>query len=314
MNTHVKYETFYEQLARGMDTLRNRRIVITGANHGIGLETARMCARAGAHVMLAVRSIPRGERAVRTIVDETPGASVSLQHVYLSDLDSVRACAARIQGQPIDILLNNAGVMIPPRTITPQGWELQIGCNHLGHFALTGLLLPSMQPDGRIVTVSSIASKRGKLRLDNADASKGYNPYTFYCQSKLMNYIFGVTLHHKLRGTSLRSIVCHPGVASTNLLSRGSGKESALWKRALFRLVGHDALHGAYPLLSACTNGSLRGGEMVGPDGPGGRKGLPFVDASFQSLWNERDADALWEWSQRATGVTTAFQDLVPSG
>jgi NAD(P)-dependent dehydrogenase (short-subunit alcohol dehydrogenase family) len=294
--------------------LTTKTIVITGANNGIGFEATTALAQKGAHVVMAVRSVERGEKARQVILETNPQAKLTVMKLDLSDLERVRAFAQQLTSQieRIDVLLNNAGVMIPPFQKTQQGWELQVGCNHFGHFALTGLLLPRLlqNPEARIVTVSSIASKRGKIDLDHLTGDEGYNAYRFYCQSKRMNYLFGVSLDHQLKahGSTVKSIVCHPGIASTNLMSRGSGKPTKGLLRALMGWIGHDATHGAFPLLEAVTNPSLQGGEMIGPDGSGGRRGDPFIDRSFTALWDETTASKLWAYSEQATSVSYVWR------
>lgn len=289
--------------------LKSKRIIITGASHGIGFEAADTLAAKGADLVLAVRNTGKGDKAAERIRENTPSASVTVMHLDLADLDVVRQfaadCAARFDR--LDVLINNAGVMIPPYTRTKNGFELQFGTNHLGHFALTAHLLPLLltTPLSRVVSLSSIAARRAKIRFDNLDGSKGYNPMTFYRQSKLSNLLFAMELQNRLEraGSSTISVGCHPGISVTNLLSRGSGKETGKVMKALMGIVAQPASRGALPTLYAATHPDLRGGEYIGPDGPGNTKGYPVLNNDPANLYKPDLAAKLWEVSESLTGV-----------
>jgi NAD(P)-dependent dehydrogenase (short-subunit alcohol dehydrogenase family) len=289
--------------------LNGRRILITGANHGIGFEAARALSLKGAELVLAVRNREKGENAAAKITANRPDATVEVMHLDLADLGSVRQFATAFTDRfdRLDVLINNAGVMIPPYRKTRDGFELQFGTNHLGHFALTGLLLPLLlaTPLSRIVTVSSIAARRANILFDNLDGSKGYSPMTFYRQSKFSNMLFAIELQNRLEvaGTSTISVACHPGVSVTNLLSRGSGKETGSIMKALMSIVAQPASMGALPTLYAATHPDLRGGEFIGPDGPGNTKGHPVLTNDPARLYKPDLAAKLWKVSEELTGI-----------
>lgn len=294
--------------AQHLPDLRGKRIVITGASSGLGLETALALAGKRAELVLAVRNVPKGERAVERIAAAHPQAKLRLSPIDLADLSSVRRFAEelRSEGRAIDVLINNAGVMIPPYQRTKDGFELQFGANHLGHFALTGLLLPLLLNGGRVVTLSSIAARGGRIDFGNLDGSKGYRAMRFYAQSKLANLLFAkeLQLRFERSGANAVSVACHPGISTTNLFSRGSGKETGPLYRFLLGLVGQPAPMGALPTLYAATHPSLRGGECVGPNGRGNRTGHPALDPHGDRLFDAETAKRLWEVSERLTGVS----------
>ena len=283
-------------------------IIVTGGGSGIGLEAAKVLASKGAEVILAVRNVEKGERAAASIREFSSDANVSVMHLDLGDLSLVRQFADQFKSRynRLAILINNAGVMVPPYKKTKDGFELQFGTNHLGHFTLTGLLIPLLleTPDSRIVTVSSIAARGGRINFENLDGSKRYNPMTFYRQSKFANLLFAVELQNRLRskGSKTLSIACHPGISSTNLVSRGSGRETGWLLRQMMNLVLQSAGMGALPTLFAATNPDLRGGEFIGPDGRGNHRGYPIITGEESKLFNQDIATRLWEFSEKVTG------------
>jgi NAD(P)-dependent dehydrogenase (short-subunit alcohol dehydrogenase family) len=289
--------------------LKGKRIIITGGASGIGFAAAEALALKGAEVVLAVRSAARGEKAAEKIRTLHPGADVTVIHLDLGDLASVSNFAAEFAGRfdRLDILINNAGVMVPPYKKTKDGFELQFGTNHLGHFALTAHLLPLLMrtPLSRIVTVSSIAARKARINFNNLDGSHGYNPMTFYRQSKLANLLFATELQHRLEraGSGTVSVLCHPGISVTNLLSRGSGKETGKLMKSLMSIVAQPAEKGALPTLFAATHPDLRGGEYIGPDGPRNTKGNPVMTNDVSKLFKADLSSRLWEVSESLTGV-----------
>ena len=289
--------------------LNGKRIVITGSSHGIGFEAAGILASKGAEVVLAVRNREKGEKAAAKIRPLNGSKPVTVMNLDLADLESVRKFAEEYTTRfdRLDVLINNAGVMIPPYKMTKDGFELQFGTNHLGHFALTGHLLPVVMntPLSRIVTISSIAARRAKIHFDNLDGSKGYNPMTFYRQSKLANLLFAMELQNRLEvaGSTTISVACHPGISVTNLLSRGTGRETGRVMKALMGIVAQPASMGALPTLYAATHPDLRGGEFIGPDGPGNTKGYPVLTNDAARLYKPDLAAKLWEVSEALTGV-----------
>jgi NAD(P)-dependent dehydrogenase (short-subunit alcohol dehydrogenase family) len=269
--------------AADIPSLAGKRIIITGANSGIGYHAALKLARKGAHVVLACRSPQRGEEAVARLNADSPGARAELAILDLSSLAAVRKFAEDelAQRRPLQILINNAGVMAPPKRLqTTDGFELQFGTNVLGHFALTALLMPALEqaaaesPDRpRVVTIASIAHKRGSLNFDDLQSTRSYSPMKAYQQSKLADVMFALELDRRLRAANSRvmSISAHPGVANTNLFQRG---DYSSFERSIRNLAGHaigiflnsDA-EGALPTLYAATAPSAEDGGYYGPQG-----------------------------------------------
>ena len=289
-----------------------RTAVVTGANSGLGLVTARELARAGAHVVLACRNVEKGAAALAAIGAEVPGAKLGLESLDLSSLDSVRSFAATYrQGHDgLDLLINNAGVMATPRGRTADGFELQFGTNHLGHFALTGLLIDAIEgrPDGRVVTLSSTAHKFGAIAFGNLGGDRRYFRWRAYGQSKLANLLFALELERRLRsaGSTVKSLAAHPGYAATNLQHAGPpGIDSAIMR--VTNLVAQSGEMGALPELYAATAPGLEGGTYVGPDGMGEQRGHPKPVSPNRAARNEATARRLWEVSEDLTGVRFAL-------
>lgn len=289
--------------------MQGKTIVITGANSGIGYEAATILAGRGAEIVMAVRNYEKGQKALQAIQNVHPNAKLQLMRLDLSELASIHHFAEefRQNHHRLSILINNAGVMMPPYSRTQDGFELQFGSNHLGHFALTGLLLPQLlaTPHARIVTLSSIAAYAGKIDFDNLDGSKGYRSFKFYSQSKLANMLFARELQLRLTQHQVDtiSVACHPGFTHTNLASRGSGKPVSGIFGLLSRSFGQKALMGALPTLYAATSPTIYGGEYVGPDGKGGRKGYPKLDDHIDKLYQADISQRLWTLSESLTGV-----------
>lgn len=290
-------------------SLSGKKVIITGGASGIGFAASDVLASKGSDLIIAVRNTVKGEKAAAKIRAKHPAASVAVMHLDLGDLASVRQFATEFGSRfdRLDLLINNAGVMVPPYSKTRDGFELQFGTNHLGHFALTAhlLLLLMATPLSRIVTVSSLAARRAKIHFTNLDGSNGYNPMTFYRQSKLANLLFAIELQHRLERSeaSTISVACHPGISVTNLLSRGSGKETGIIVRGLMGIVAQPAGKGALPTLYAATHPDLRGGEYIGPDGPGNTKGNPVLNNDPARLFTKELAARLWQVSEELTGV-----------
>ena len=290
-----------------------RTAVITGANSGLGLAAARALAGAGADVVLACRNTEKGEAAVASIRADVPDASLALEALDLSSLDSVRAFAERFRGghESLDLLINNAGVMAPPRRETADGFELQLGTNHLGHFALTGLLLEKLQGggDARVVTVSSTAHKMGRINFDNLQGERRYFRWNAYGQSKLANVLFALELERRLRssGSTVKSLVAHPGYASTNLQSAAPPLLDRAVMAVTNRLLGQTPEMGALPELYAATRPNLDGGLFIGPDGFEEQRGYPKVVRPVRAGRDEVTAARLWGVSEELTGVSYDF-------
>jgi NAD(P)-dependent dehydrogenase (short-subunit alcohol dehydrogenase family) len=286
-----------------------RTAVVTGANSGLGLVAARELARAGAHVVLACRNLEKGTEAARTIESAMPGASIEVSALDLGSLDAVRSFASTFGSThaALDLLINNAGVMAPPRRQTTDGFELQIGTNHLGHFALTGLLIGTMEgrDDARVVTVSSGAHRVGRIDFDDPHHERSYNRWLAYGQSKLANLLFAFELDRRLRsaGSSIRSLAAHPGYAATNLQTAAPPLLDRLAMTVTNLLVAQSADMGALPILYAATYPDLPGGTFVGPDGLAEQRGYPKPVSASRAARDEAVAARLWTVSEELTGV-----------
>ncbi len=291
-----------------------RTAVVTGANSGLGLVTACELARAGASVVLACRNLNKGERALAELRAAVPAAGARLEPLDLADLASVREFAQRLTGQleRLDLLINNAGVMAPPRRSTKDGFESQFGTNHLGHFALTGLLLELLSGASapRVVTLSSAAHRMGSIKFHDLQRQRRYNNWLAYGQSKLANLMFCFELQRRATaaGSPLRSLAAHPGYAATNLQFAGPTRFYEKAAMALAnRLYAQSAEMGALPTLYAATVHDLPGGTFVGPDGIGEGRGHPHIVTGAGRAYDEDAGRRLWEASERLTGVRYEF-------
>ena len=282
----------------GIPDLTGRTALITGANSGLGRVAARVLAGRGAHVVLAVRNRAKGEAAAETM----PG-STEVRDLDLADLSSVRDFAAEFTA-PIDLLINNAGIMIPPLFRTVDGFESQFGTNHLGHFALTNLLLPQVRE--RIVTVSSIAHRFGTIDFDDLQwRRRPYRPMAAYGQSKLANLLFVSELQRRLseRSSPVIATAAHPGMAATNLFSSSDdGSLEARVSRAFTRVVAQSEQNGARPILCAAV-ADLPGDSYIGPTGPFEIRGKPGLASRSAKSTDTEVARRLWTVSEELTGV-----------
>lgn len=281
-----------------------RTAVVTGANTGLGYETAAALAAKGARVVLAVRNLDKGKDAVRQLQQKAPEAIVELQELDLSSLASVRAAADQLTADhpTIDLLINNAGVMYTPRQETADGFEPQFGTNHLGHFALTGLLLDRVlaAPAGRVVTVSSVGHRiRAGIHFDDLQLERNYNRVVAYGQSKLANLLFTYELQRRLSAarSSTTALAAHPGGSNTEL-----GRHLPLLN-PVFRAVSQSAAMGALPTLRAATDPAAQGGQYYGPSGPFELRGYPKVVSSSRQSHDEALQRRLWTVSEELTGV-----------
>ncbi len=284
--------------------LSKKTAIVTGANSGIGYEAARMLAAKGARVIMACRNTEKGEAAAQQIHSEFPEAALEVMALDLSDLSSVRAFAADFTGRysALDMLCNNAGVMaLPERYKTSDGFEMQFGTNHLGHFALTGLLLAVLQdtPDARVVTVSSGGHRMGKVEFDNLNAERVYKRWGAYGLSKLANLLFTYELQRRLEsaGKDVIAVAAHPGYTATNLQAH-SGLFSFL-----NNFLAQKQEMGALPTLYAATALDVRGGDYIGPDGLMEQRGYPKKVKSSEASHDEEVAARLWDVSEELTGV-----------
>lgn len=291
-----------------------RTVVITGANSGIGFEAARVLVAKGAHVVLACRNAAKAAEAEAALRRETPKASVESMTLDTSRLASVRAFAEKYRATHarLDVLCNNAGVMALPPSLTEDGFDIQLATNHLGHFALTGLLLDLLKSSGpaRVVNVSSGFHRAGGDRFEAMMAGKRFNPWIVYGQTKLANVLFSNELDRRARakGLELRALTCHPGYAATNLQATtgaagatvGYGVGAAEF---LNRLVAQPAAAGAWPTLMAATSPDAQGGDYIGPGGITETSGPPVRAKASRAGRDPELARRLWDISVRATGV-----------
>jgi NAD(P)-dependent dehydrogenase (short-subunit alcohol dehydrogenase family) len=292
---------------------RGKRILITGANSGIGYHASVELARRGATVVMACRDPKRGGDALTRLRQAVPGADVELALLDLASLSSVRRAAAleRERGLPLDALLNNAGVMAPPKRLeTADGFELQFGTNVLGHFLLTQQLMPNLEKaeSARVVTVASIAHKRGRMQFDDLQYQNDYDPGRSYAQSKLANLLFTFELERRLQNSSVTSLACHPGVASTSLFVTGDyGFLEKLIRTIASYAIGlflNSELQGALPTLYAATSEHAEGGGYYGPQGYREMRGGDVGEAQVRpQAQNTDDARRLWEICEELTGV-----------
>ena len=295
--------------------MKGKVVVVTGGNSGLGYESVKALARKGATVILASRSLEKGKEARKKILNEVPEGDIQVMQLNLGDLESVRAFATGFKKQfkQLDVLMNNAGIMMTPYFKTKDGFEGQFGTNHLGHFALTGLLLDMIQatPGSRIVNVSSGAHRNGAMDFDNLqfEGGKDYSPSKAYGRSKLANLLFTYELQRKFEeaGSKTIAVAAHPGVAMTNLARH-------LEKRLLFKLLmplfkglAQDQAMGALPQIRASVDPGVTGAEYYGPDGKREWKGFPVVVKSNEASHDLRDAAKLWEESEKLTGVKYVF-------
>lgn len=291
--------------------LGGKTFVITGGNSGIGFETARFLVKMNAHVVIACRNGRKAKAAIGRIRAETDRADIEQMELDLASLASVRAFAERASERlpRIDVLCNNAGVMTPPYGTTEDGFETQFGTNHLGHFALTGLLLDKLveSAPSRVVTVSSIAHRlgSGEINFDDLQSTQSYGKMNAYGQSKLANLLFAYELDRRLkaRGLDVKSVACHPGLARTDLyMSRDTQRPTMLmWYAST--LVTQSAAMGALPEIYAATGADIEGGDYVGPSGFFEAMGWPKKVRSSGPSYDLAAADRLWAISEELTGV-----------
>ncbi len=299
--------------AESVAPLADHDVIITGGNSGIGFEAARVLAARGARVVLACRDVARGEAARALILAESAHAAVTVRLLDLASLASVRRFAERFASDhtSLAVLINNAGVMALPQGRTADGFEMQLGTNHLGHFALTATLFPLLRkaPSARVVTVSSLTHKPFRFPIDDPMSERRYDPWRAYAASKLANVYFMRELDRRLRlaGDTTMSLGCHPGYSATNLTMAGVRSHGGRFARLIIgvgdRLIAQSAAQGALPILFAAASPSARGGEMIGPDGPGEMRGYPATGSIAAHGLDEAMAQRVWALSEELTGA-----------
>jgi len=289
-----------------------RTAVITGGNSGIGFEAARVLARRGARLFLGCRDQGKARDAIARIRATAPGAEVRVIPLDLASLRSVRVAAAQIRSacEGIDLLINNAGVMMPPYGVTADGFELQLGVNHLGHFALTGLLLDRLAglPGARVVTVSSNSHREGRINFDDLQSQRGYRRIAGYGQSKLANLMFTYELQRRLAaaGSPAIAAAAHPGLTRTDL-ARYLSRVMTAYYVLVERPLAQSAAMGALGTLRAATDPAVRGGGYYGPVRWRGERGYPQRISSSERSHDEGDQRRLWQESERLTGARYAI-------
>ena len=299
--------------------MKSKRVIITGANSGLGKESAIALAKLGAEIVLAVRDTNKGQSVKNQILNQTPSAVIEVAELDLMDLDSVRKFAAKQSTKPIDVLLNNAGIMAVPFEETKDGFESQMGTNHLGHFLLTELLLDAISKgtNPRIVNVSSSAHRLGKLKSGDKSeinvSKENYSPWTVYGNSKLANLLFTNELVRRLKITNLNITVAvaHPGYANTNLQLVAATKRSGLRKsvelavtKVMNIILGQSAANGALPQIAACTWVDIQSGDYLGPRGLFESRGKPKKVKMNKSAQDIELAKRVWRTSEELIGVT----------
>ncbi|ERH10215.1 MAG: dehydrogenase [halophilic archaeon J07HX64] len=313
--------------AAEMPDQSERTVVVTGANSGLGYEATEAFARNGATVVMACRSLERGEQAaneIRETIEQT-GAVLNVRQCDLADLESVASFAdgVREEYDQLHVLCNNAGVMAIPRNETADGFEMQLGVNHLGHFALTGHLLGRLvrtTGETRVVSHSSGAHTAGDVDFDDLHRQESYDKWGAYGQSKLANLLFAYELQRRLDDagiTGTKSVACHPGYAATNLQYRGPEQSGSRLRYAMMKVantvVAQSAEQGALPLLYAATAPDVEGGEYYGPGGLMNMRGAPEKQQSNEASHDEADARRLWTRSEELTGVEYDIEGLAPA-
>ncbi|MFO7671034.1 MAG: oxidoreductase [Bacteroidales bacterium] len=291
--------------------LEGKNIVVTGGNSGLGFESVKAFAMKGAEVVLASRSVEKGEEARTEILKDFPGGKIKVMQLDLGDLESVRNFASvfKKSQKKLDVLLNNAGIMMTPYFTTKDGFEGQLGTNHLGHFALTGLLMELLlkTQGSRIVNISSGAHKRGEMDFNNLQFENGkdYSPIKAYGRSKLSNLLFTYELQRKLEAAKKGTIAvaAHPGVALTNLARYQEGRLLYKIIFPLFKGMVQNQAMGALPQIRASVDPGVKGGQYYGPDGKREFKGYPVVVQSNAASHHPGDAAKLWKESEKLTGV-----------
>lgn len=310
-NQNSKTESAEQWTAADMPNLTGKVIIVTGGNSGIGFEAAKEFARKGATTILACRSMDKAQVALDQILAEIPNAQAEIMSLDLANLTSVRQFAADFQAKhgKLDILVNNAGIMMVPYGTTEDGFERQFGTNHLGHFALTGLLFDLLvkTPGSRVVNISSGAHQFGKMDFDNLmyEGGNEYSPMAAYGRSKLANLLFTYELQRRFNqlDSQALALAAHPGMSQSNLTAHMADRWYYKLLMPLMPLMLQSAAMGALPTIRAAVDPNVTGGQYYGPDHPKERSGYPVIVESNEDSHNEADARQLWQVSEQLTGV-----------
>ncbi len=300
--------------AEDIPDMEGKKAIVTGANSGLGFEASRELARKNTHVVMACRSLSKGREAKQDIEDEVDEASLEVRKLDLASLNSVQEFAEeyKANNDVLHVLCNNAGVMALPRQETEDGFEQQFGVNHLGHFALTGLLFNVLRntEESRVVTQSSALHETGSIHFEDLMMEENYDKWEAYAQSKLANILFAYELDR--RTDEVSSIVCHPGYADTSLQYRGPEQEGSKFKlgmaKAANKILGQKASKGALPLLYSATSAEAESGDYIGPGGLLNMRGTPEKQESSEESYSEETAEALWTLSEALTDVKYGFE------
>jgi len=297
--------------AEQIPDLTGKTVIVTGANSGLGFEATKKFAEKNAEVVMACRTLKKAEKARREIKEELEDPNLELMEIDLADLESVEVFAEsfRENHESLEILCNNAGLMAIPRRETVDGFEMQLGVNHLGHFALTGHLIDMLiESKGRIVNQSSMAHEGSEIDFDDLMSEKSYSKWGAYGQSKLANLLFTYELDRKLdeADADVEAVACHPGVSDTNLFRKGPEMTDSKIKQKIqgifSHVIGQSAEKGALPMIYAATE-DLEGGEYIGPSGFRNMRGLPEKQESSDASHNKRSQEKLWYKSEELTSV-----------
>lgn len=313
------YSVYMDEFTEAnVPSAKDKIIMVTGANSGLGFETSRILAAAGAHVIMACRNQEKAKTAIAMIREKVEGASCEIESLDLASLVSVRDCAARVtrKHERLDVLVNNAGIMAIPRRLTQDGFEMQLGTNHLGHFALTSKLYPLLKQDagGRVVNVSSMAHRAGKMNFDDLHGKRSYSRWGAYCQSKLANLLFTLELCRRTQGTPkgnahapatpVLSVAAHPGYSATNLQTVAAKMDGSKRAESFMnfgnRFFAQSAATGALPTVLAALGPAVKNGQYFGPKRLGWA-GLPTLETPARQARKGTDARRLWEISERLT-------------
>jgi len=297
--------------SNNLPDLSGKTIIVTGGNSGLGAESVKVFAEQGAQIVMAVRSIEKGEEVKSTFLKVCDDLAIDVMQLDLTNLQSIKSFAQQFKAKytKLDILLNNAGIMIPPYQTTTDGFESQMGTNHMGHFALTGLLMDvlSKTPGARVVNVSSIAHKMGKMDFNNLmyEGGKNYNATKAYGRSKLANLLFTFELQRYFEKNKIQaiSVAAHPGVSQTNLFKFAADAWYAKFLLPVFKLMIQSSRMGAMPQIYASIADNVKGGEYYGPGGLREMWGYPTLVKAKDEAYNTNDARQLWEVSEKLTGV-----------